>query len=421
MTFELNKQVNLHIIPNDKYKTVKILVRFATPLQAELSSKRSLLASLLETNSLNFPNQIDLSKKLADLYGASFDVSVSRTGNHHYLTVSLNIINDKLVPSGISVLEEAVEFLKEIIFHPHIKDNAFDQETFDREQANLIAYIESIFDDKQAYAAMSLQDLFFLNNKNQRTPSFGNIQDISNETSEGIAAYYHDMIHHDKIDILVIGDVAEGYVTRCFKDFGFTDRPSINSELFYVQPLNNVIQQKSQVLPVIQSKLNIAYHCDIYYYDDLYFPLMVFNGLFGGFPHSKLFLNVREKHSLAYYASSSLDPFRGLVTVQTGIDRTNRDRVLRLINEQLRDLTLGKFDMESFEQTKKMLINQYLLSLDNQRALMEQEYLYLNVPKARLSQKEWIERMNQVTPELVQEVATHINLQAVYFMEGEKE
>ncbi|RGI32073.1 EF-P 5-aminopentanol modification-associated protein YfmF [Melissococcus sp. OM08-11BH] len=420
MTIKLNNQVNLHIIPTNKYKTVRIVVRFATPLDAITSSKRSLLASLMETNSLNFPDQVALSKKLAELYGAGFYVSVNRTGNQHYLSIGLNVINDNIAPNGVSILEDSVEFLKEIIFNPNIKNNAFNTETFAREKENLIVDIESIFDDKQTYAAMSLQNLFFSDNKNQKTPSFGDIEQIKQETPESIAEYYTDMIAHDKIDILVSGNVEEGYVERCFKNFGFVDREEMKTDLFYKQPFKNIIQQKSEVLPVVQSKLNIGYHCDVYYHDDMYFPLMVFNGLFGGFPHSKLFLNVREKHSLAYYASSSIDPFRGFISVQTGIDSSNRERVLRLVNEQLKDMTAGEFSDELLEQTKKMLINQYLLSSDNQRAVVEQHYLFSNVPYADLSQEEWMKKMNAVTKEDVQDVATGINLQAVYFMEGGK-
>lgn len=420
MTIKLNNQVNLHIIPTTKYKTVRIVVRFATPLDATFSSKRSLLASLMETNSLNFPDQVALSKKLADLYGAGFYVSVNRTGNEHYLSIGLNVINDNIAPNGVSILEDSVEFLKEIIFNPNIKDGKFDEETFNREKENLIIDIESIFDDKQTYASMSLQNLFFSDSKNQKTPSFGDIEQIKSETPKSIADYYNYMIQHDKIDILVSGDVEEGYVEKCFKNFGFSDREKLDTELFYKQPFKNIIQQKSEVLPVMQSKLNIGYHCDVYYHDDMYFPLMVFNGLFGGFPHSKLFLNVREKHSLAYYASSSIDPFRGFLTVQTGIDSSNRERVLRLVNEQLKDMTTGEFPDDLLEQTKKMLINQYLLSSDNQRAVVEQQYLFSNVPYADLSQDEWIRKMNAVTREDVQDVATTINLQAVYFMEGGK-
>ncbi|MGO3732947.1 MAG: EF-P 5-aminopentanol modification-associated protein YfmF [Vagococcus sp.] len=420
MNVELNKHVNLHVIPSSKYKTTRILIRFAAPLDKETSSKRSLLASLMETNSLNFSTQVELSKKLADLYGASFGIGVSRNGNEHYFTIGLNIINDNLVPNGISVLESAVAFLKEIIFRPNITDNAFDLDTFTREKDNLIEYIHSIFDDKQTYAALSLQNLFFTHSASQRTPSFGSVEDIQKETPESLATYYKKMISEDRIDILVLGDVAEGYVKRCFNEFGFEDREKIDVPFFYHQPFQNIIQQKTETLPVVQSKLNIAYHCDIYYYDDLYFSLMVFNGLFGGFPHSKLFLNVREKHSLAYYASSSLEPFRGLVTVQTGIDGSNREKVLRLVNDQLKDLIAGKFTEAELAQTKTMLKNQYLLSLDSQRALLEQAYLKIKLPVADISQEDWLQRLDNVTCESVQEVASHIQLQAVYFMEGER-
>lgn len=421
MTFELNQNVNLHVIPTNKYKTVRILVRFSAPLTTETSSKRSLLASLMETNSLNFPDQTALSKKLSELYGASFGIGVSRNGNEHYFTLGMNIINDKLVPSGISVLESAAEFLKEIIFAPHIIDGAFETDTFLREKENLIEYIESIFDDKQTYASLSLQNLFFARSNNQKTPSFGRTEDIEKETANSIADYYHHMIANDKVDIIVIGDVAEGYVARCFKDFGFEDRSYESGPLFYKQSLDNVIRQKTEQLPVVQSKLNLAYHCDIYYYDDLYFALMVFNGLFGGFPHSKLFLNVREKHSLAYYASSSVEPFRGLLTVQTGIDGKNREKVLRLVNEQLKEMATGKVSKEYLEQTKVMLINQFLLSLDNQRALQEQAFLKIKVPQADITQDEWVKRIQDVTIEDIKTVAKHVKLQAVYFMEGEKE
>ena len=421
MKYELNQNVNLHVIPTNKYKTVRILVRFSAPLSTETNSKRALLASLMETNTLNYPDQTSLSKKLSDLYGASFGIGVSRNGNEHYFTLGMNIINDQLVPNGISVLDEAVSFLKDVIFEPHIIDGVFEKETFEREKENLIEYIHSIFDDKQTHASLSLQNLFFSRSNSQKTPSFGTVEAIERETALSIANYYGQMIAQDKIDIMVIGDVAEGYVARCFNDFGFKNRSYQQESLFYTQPLQNVIQQKTEQLPVVQSKLNLAYHCDIYYYDELYFALMIFNGLFGGFPHSKLFLNVREKHSLAYYASSSIEPFRGLLTVQTGIDGKNREKVLRLVNEQLKELATGKVAEEDLEQTKIMLINQFLLSLDNQRSVLEQTFLKIKAPQADISQEEWINRIHAVTIDDIKSVAKRVKLQAVYFMEGEKE
>ena len=69
----------------------------------------------------------------------------------------------------------------------------------------------------------------------------------------------------------------------------------------------NIVKERQVREPIVQAKLNLAYQTNVYYDEPERFALMVFNGLFGGFPHSKLFMNVREKESLAYYASSSVD------------------------------------------------------------------------------------------------------------------
>ena len=145
---------------------------------------------------------------------------------------------------------------------------------------------------------------------------------------------------------------------------------------------------------------------------------MVFNGLFGGFPHSKLFMNVREKESLAYYASSSVDTFRGFMSVQTGIDGKNRNQVLRLIHEQLESLRNGEVTELELAQTKAMLRNQYLLSLDAPQATIETAYLDNWLPETQLTDDEWLSRMENVTIHDIQNVAQKIELQAIFFLDG---
>ena len=51
-----------------------------------------------------------------------------------------------------------------------------------------------------------------------------------------------------------------------------------------------------------QGKLSMGFRTKTRYGDDDYYALMVYNGILGGGAHSKLFSNVREKASLAYYA-----------------------------------------------------------------------------------------------------------------------
>ena len=60
--------------------------------------------------------------------------------------------------------------------------------------------------------------------------------------------------------------------------------------------------------------------------DDAYPAALLYNGILGGYPHSKLFINVREKESLAYYASSRFDGIKGSLMIQTGIEISNKEK-----------------------------------------------------------------------------------------------
>ncbi|WP_438719245.1 EF-P 5-aminopentanol modification-associated protein YfmF [Enterococcus sp. AZ103] len=416
MMLELKKGVRVHILPTKKYKTIQIYGRFTTALNTETVTKRALLSNLLETNSLNYPDQTQLSARLAELYGASFGSNVGRKGNLHWLNVGISVVNGKYVNDD-QLLPQIVDFLKEILFFPNIKDGAFDPQTFAIEKENMQSYLESLTEDKQTLASLALQETYF-KEEAQKKPSFGNLADLKPLTSEIIAEYYQQMIAEDQVDLFVVGDVEEEEVIKLLQLLPFADRTVNSPDIYYSQTISNVIAERQMQDSVQQGKLNLAYSTDTYYEDVDRFALIVFNGLFGGFPHSKLFMNVREKESLAYYASSSFDTFRGYMQVQTGIESSNREKVLRLISEQLIALQHGDFTYLAFQQTKAMLKNQYLLGLDHVQNLIETHYLAQWLPKSQLTDDEWLARLAAVTKKDVEKVAQKVTLQAIFFLEG---
>lgn len=417
MVYQLAEGVNLHVLPTKQYKTIRIFIRFTARLQQEVITKRSLLSSMLETNSLNYPDQTKLSAKLAELYGASFGLSVRKKGNLHWLNVGISFVNGEYV-NDPNLFSQAVDFLKEVLFYPNIKNQQFDQLTFDLEKNNLRLYLESLKDDKQTFASYALQELYFENSPEQKIPSLGVVEEIDKITARSLAAYYQEMMANDQIDIFVVGDVDPDKAAEAVGQLPFEPRETAHPELFYTQPQVNIVKERQVREPIVQAKLNLAYQTNVYYDEPERFALMVFNGLFGGFPHSKLFMNVREKESLAYYASSSVDTFRGFMSVQTGIDEKNRNQVLRLIHEQLESLRNGEITDLELAQTKAMLRNQYLLSLDSPQAAIEASFLDSWLPETKLSDEEWLKRMESVTIKEIQQVAEQIELQAIFFLAG---
>jgi predicted Zn-dependent peptidase len=168
---------------------------------------------------------------------------------------------------------------------------------------------------------------------------------------------------------------------------------------------------------VKQGKLNIGYRTNIIYGDSDYFALQVFNGIFGGFSHSKLFINVREKASLAYYAASRLESHKGLMMVMSGIDLKNYDQAVGIIHDQLEAMRNGDFTDQELDQTKAVIQNQILETIDTARGLTE--ILYHNVvADAKISLDTWLEEMQKVTKEEIIEVAKKIQLDTIYFLTG---
>ena len=79
------------------------------------------------------------------------------------------------------------------------------------------------------------------------------------------------------------------------------------------------------------------------------------NTLFGGSSNSKLFLNVREKLSLCYYASSLYHRQKGLITVSSGIEFQNYQRAYDEIMAQLEAVQKGELEDWELEGARSTL------------------------------------------------------------------
>ncbi|MCA9765276.1 MAG: insulinase family protein [Carnobacterium sp.] len=418
MSIQLTEGVNLHIIPTEKYKTVRIVIKFRASLDKKTITKRALLSSLLETNSEKYPTQTALRSELSNLFGASFGSSVTKKGAFHVLTLSLNVVNENYLTMSDSIVVKSIDFLKEIIFRPNVTDERFNQATFIREKENLVDYYDSIADDKQTYANLELQKLFF-EEDDQKIPSIGTKEDLDEITEETIYHYYKKMLQEDQVDIYVLGDIDEVQLVKQFREFSFEPRKSKKEELFYTPSSVKEVKIKTEQQEIKQAKFNLGYTTPIVYLQENYYAGQLFNGLFGGFPHSKLFVNVREKESLAYYASSSLDNFRGMMIVQTGIDSKKIGQVKDIVTLQLKEMQNGNFTEEDIHQTKQMLKNQLLQSEDNSSAVIERTYSNQLAKNSIMSIEEWMENIEKVTKEEIIEIANLVHLKATFFLSEE--
>ncbi|WP_203649819.1 EF-P 5-aminopentanol modification-associated protein YfmF [Secundilactobacillus yichangensis] len=416
MPKQLAKGVWLNVIPTTQFKTISMTVDFIAPGNVQELSNRILLAQLLETSSAQYPTQTSLAQKLSMMYGASYGVNVFRYGLQEGLRFSSTIINDHFI-GGESLLAEMVAFLHSVIYQPLIKNDAFEPVTFTRQKQNLMAYLKSLNDDKQYYAEQQLSQLYFKNEPFFATSLYGDAQTINAISAKSLYVIYQKLLATNQIQITVAGDVSETNLVSALEDWQLADRQIADSELIYRRPQAEMVS-KTEGQPLQQSKLNMAYKLPVYYRETDFYKALVFNGLFGGTPISMLFKNVREKNSLAYYASSRFDGFTGTLLVQTGIDQSNESAVKAIIAEQLDAIANGQFSDEVFDQVVASLINGRESRLDSQRALVNQAMLD-QLLHSTVSAADWVKQIKRVTREDVAKMAKQVHLQAVYFLKGE--
>ena len=413
---EITKGVRLHFIQSEKFKTNKIRVRFSAPMSKETVAGRVLTASMLETVNAVYPTSQAFRERLANLYGADYSTSLSRRGLVHYLDINLSFVRDKFLSRKNVLTDAMLDFLKASLFSPLVSQDAFDESAFEIEKKNILNDLEAEIENHFYHAHRELDKLFY-EEEEMQMPRVGTIELIQKETAASSFAAFQQMLQENQIDFFFIGDFNEVAVREKIQSFNLAPRQQ-ELQLVYQQEYSNVLREGLEQKDVHQSIIELGYHFPIQYGESEHLPLVVLNALLGGFAHSKLFVNLREKEGLAYTISSNFDIFSGMMRIYAGIDRSNRTRTVALINRQIGDLKRGNFSLEELNQTKKMLRNSVLLAQDRQNTILERAYMSSVLGKKFLSLKAWLEALEQVRKDDIIKAAGLLKLQAIYFMEG---
>lgn len=413
--YQLKRGVSLTVIPSKKFTVSQAVVNFSWPQTRENSTSRNMIVNLLSTASRRYPNQTAIARQLASLYGAALDSFVARVGQVHTVRFAVNWVNDRWTRQ--SLMEPVFDFLRELIFNPLLEDGLFDFLSWKLQSENLKAAYKSIQDDKQYYAAQQLMRLYYADGSPMQVPSSGSRTVLDRLQPERVMADYHSMLTNDQVDIIVVGDVDPEKVKEIVSSWPLADRSSLAASAFYYhqasyrQPLFEREEQD-----VSQAKLNMAYSLPVYYRDHQYLTAVVMNGLLGGSAYSLMFNNIREKESLAYYASSALRPFSGHLVVQTGINPATYQRVSQLIGDQIAMVRNGMFSDDQLAKVKNNLINQYLASSDSPSQQLEMALL--NNLLVKQPEEHVVQKIQAVSRQQIADLASHLRLQASYLLTG---
>jgi len=411
--------MNVHILPTAKFKTTTIVTMIEQALSEEHVTKTALLAMVMKRATARFPETKRLRAHLDFLYGAIFDVDVMKKGERQVLQVYMEVPNEKYLSKDATLLEAAIQFVGDMLTRPLVENGAFLEKYVAQEKETLRKRMESLIDDKMKYANQRVTEEMFKGEPFSLLVQ-GRVEDLPNITGEELYTYFQELTAANPINMFVVGDVEPQNVSEIIRAQVPLERTNVKAlQLTNTPKQVSVEREVIDRLDINQAKLNIGCRTQITYKDDDYPALLMYNGVLGGFPHSKLFVNVREKESLAYYAVSRLESHKGILMMMSGIDVNKYQRAVEIIKEQLDLMGKGSISEEELGLTRATLSNQFRELTDSARGMID--FTYNGVISGRKRQlTELLQAINDVTVDEIKQVADKVKIDTIYLLRDKK-
>src|SRR5699024_9099867 len=233
--------------------------------------------------------------------------------------------------------------------------------------------IEAIFDEKLAYANKRLIEEM-CKGEQFSIATNGYTEDLPFINEQNLFTYYKSMLQYDDVNFYILGDFNDEKMVKqvepLFKRL-VVKREAIPNKLVTA---NKEVRKIKEIQQIQQAKLHIGFRTNCTLEDDQYEALLILNGIFRSYPNSKLFQEVREKHSLAYYATSRIESHKGLLIVMAGIESTDSEKAKTIILEQFEAMKNGDFTDEIVAETIQLFMNDIRETLDHPRGVIELLY-----------------------------------------------
>ena len=412
----LTDNVYLTYIPSEKFKTSFLSAQMAAPLDKETAGRNALLVNVLNRGTVRCPDMAAIGRELDMLYGARLEPTVRKKGENQLFGFVASCVDDRFLPEGEKLLEKLTDLLGEFYCNPITRGGRLLEEYVESERENLADLIRSDINDKRSYAARRLLEEMCAGER-YGVGRMGAAKDVEKISFQKLNSYYLDILPKGRLELFYCGSAPEKRVAGAFtRAFAALPRQGgLEPAATIRRPAREPFQVVVDEMDVSQGKLCIGFRTD-----SADIPAtMLMNAMFGGTSNSKLFLNVREKLSLCYYAGSAYHRLKGLITVSSGIEFENYDRAVEEIFRQLEALQKGEWEDWELTGARESLLSSLRTMEDSPSSLED-----FVVGQAAAGSDETIPgliaALQGVTPERIREAARAVKPDTIYFLKGKE-
>lgn len=407
--------IGCYVYPTNRFKTVTIYAAWIRDLSPSDRALGALLPAVLKRGTQRWPNRVLMEQQLEGLYGASFRADVGKLGDKQLLSFHVSVVNGQFLPGRPDTVGQALDFLTEVLERPHLVGGSFPQDIVEQEKTLVKRQISALINDKGQYAFSRLVELV-ADGQRFGLKKLGTAEEVDRVTAPGLVDFLGQVRDESPFVFVVVGDVDPDAIQKhVAKRWSGAKKPLTTIAPYHGKHQNQTVVEAQDVR---QGKLNLAYRTGLTGKDADYPALVMYSGVLGAFSHSKLFINVREKASLAYYAYSRIDPALALMIIGAGIEFQDYEAARRIIEEQVDAMREGRISDEEMSFTLKGYINDILSEEDNPGQIIGRQLEHLLIGGG-LSGPALIEALKAVSKDDVVRVAQQVELDTVYFLTAE--
>lgn len=420
---EIMPGVFLNCITTEKFKTGRLSVILLSQLSRETAAVNALIPHVLRRGTRRLPDIEALSGELDRLYGASIAPTVRKIGEIQAVGLMADFVDGPYVPDYEGLFRDTVGLLCEVLLDPCLDNGLLTGAYVESEKRQQLDQLKSRINDKLTYSVQRITELMCCY-EDFAVSRRGDEETTEAVTAEALTGQYRHLLETAPVEVFYCGSYpyehVEALLLERLKDL---PRGEIDFDIGTDIRMNAVEEPPrlfTEELAVNQGKLSIGFRLGEVMEDPDYAALYVMNALYGGSVTSKLFMNVREKLSLCYYASSMVDVTKGLLLVYSGIDFDKYDAALAEIFAQLKAVQTGDFTDDELLFAKRAIADALRSTVDSQSDL-EHYWLTRNLRGEDCGPMEFSERVEQVTREDVVRAASTLVCDGIYFLKGSGE
>ena len=403
---------DLYYYKTNKYKIINITTLLINRFDKKNITLDNFLSSYIISTSKKYSTEISMNKKYMDLYNPNYSIyDIYR--DLHYKFYDISFLDEKFLEKDNN--KKIIEFYYDTIFNINETNNKLD-----KTQTNLIKeQMKSNYSlDEEDPSERAYYNSFKLISDDLpiKINPKGSKRYINRINPRNSYKYYQDELKTGKVIVFITGNISDKIID--YIDDQLKNR--INKNDYNIKTVYEVTNSNRINKKVEESKFNESILYTIYKLPNISkrereVVLPLFNNILGG-PSSKLFNNIREKNSLAYYAYSNYIKHFGILYMYAGINSKNFNKTLDLMKETLNDMKKGNISSNEIKDSKQTIISTLTKNEDNIYSIVND--MVTSVLFDKISLEEYKKEVVKVTRKELVDLSNKLELDVIYLLKG---